>query len=173
MIHTSDMDSLFNYQEMQKFLPAPRMDNPKDTERLGSRKFINMDLFYMLKEPNQSYLMGMIQHFWDDLYTDVFRKLALYIIGKPDYFFTRFVPRMYTERSVNMYEDGVVLELITEIFVAPTRNIFIPEFVYEPVASGMSRMVEWRCGYCRSPNELRDRHCSQCGSPRAVLIQEM
>lgn len=35
------------------------------------------------------------------------------------------------------------------------------------------RTVEWICEYCHSPNETSKRFCSQCGAPRALLIQEM
>lgn len=29
---------------------------------------------------------------------------------------------------------------------------------------------EWMCLYCGSPNELPERHCTQCGAPRNWFI---
>jgi uncharacterized OB-fold protein len=66
-------------------------------------------------------------------------------------------------------DKGIMLRLDYEIIVTSTHPIVLPVFKY----SEEGKMIEWRCGYCSSPNVPEKRHCSQCGAPRALLIQEM
>lgn len=58
-----------------------------------------------------------------------------------------------------------------EVFVMPTRNAYIPELVYDVFDE--PKVVEWRCGHCKTPNVMEDRLCTQCGAPRALLVQEL
>ena len=58
-----------------------------------------------------------------------------------------------------------------EVFAMPTRNMVIPELVYDTFDE--PRVVEWRCGHCKTPNAMEERLCTQCGAPRALLVQEL
>ena len=157
MISVQDM-GLFQYKEFEKYLPQQKMETITG-EVLGAR--LNVSI---LAIENGDHL----QYLWEKLYHDVSYELMKRTIGRKDYFVTRFVPRMRDAES----GWGIVLELLVDCFVAPTRNVVIPEIVYERVGE-YTQIKEWRCGYCGSPNEMRERHCTQCGSPRALLIQEM
>ena len=89
-----------------------------------------------------------------------------------------------TPVSSNISRWGMFIDLVLyyELFVTPTRNamVYIPEIVYEPVRASWKldgdvnrRPIEWRCGHCTTPNPMEERSCTQCGAPRALLIQEM
>jgi hypothetical protein len=158
MVSVQDM-GLFQYREFEKYLPQQKMETITG-EVLGAR----MDVSIRVLDEDSDYL----QHSWERLYHDISYELMKRTIGRKDYFVTRFVPRM--RDSENGW--GIVLELLVDCFVAQTKNVYIPEIVYE--RSGIYTVIkEWRCGYCSSPNEMKERHCTQCGSPRALLIQEM
>ena len=47
--------------------------------------------------------------------------------------------------------------------------LVVPQIIYD----GNSLLVEWRCGYCGSPQPVSRRECSQCGAQRALLLQEI
>ena len=33
------------------------------------------------------------------------------------------------------------------------------------------RSGEWMCNYCNSPNDYKERHCSQCGATRSFIYE--
>ena len=69
----------------------------------------------------------------------------------------------------------LTLVLRCEAFVAETRDIVVPEFVY-----GQCNWIpeEWKCGRCGMPNPMEAHYCGEtmepagCGAPRARLIGE-
>lgn len=165
---TSDLYKmgLFQFKEFEKFLPKPKLES-LDGDLLGVKTSISIYPHDLLEYDRREYFEEAIAYHWEAMYEDVIRRIARLTSGKTNYFVTRFIPRMTESNSL-----GIVLELLVDCFVAPTRNVYIPEIVYENVGD-FSQIKEWRCGYCRSPNKMGERHCTQCGSPRALLIQEM
>ena len=106
-----------------------------------------------------------IRSVWQKLYERVLHEVAGMMLGREEYFVIRFVPKWFTDYEKNEYRFSV----IAEIMQALEKSVVMPKFIYD----NQCRLIEWRCGYCNSPNEVKSRHCTQCGAPRALLIQEM
>ena len=108
---------------------------------------------------------------WQSMYQKMAHEIARRAIGFKDYFVTRYYP-FVSRGKWGSYSDTLQLTLYVDIFVTQHKDVVIPDFRYEYV-DNKPRAIEWRCGHCSSPNEISARQCTQCGAPRALLIQEM
>lgn len=159
-------NNLFDYREFELFLPKVDPSFEMDDDIFGTKLEIRANILESLE--NKEHYIEFIGSAWQRLYDQLAKQIMRKTIGRKEYFVTRFIPHMKDEQGYM-----IILELRAECFVAPTRNVYIPEIIYTPTSMGWNKMKEWRCGYCRSPNEMESRHCTQCGSPRALLLQEM
>lgn len=112
-------------------------------------------------------LRDMIQASWQKMYGKAIMQISGIVMGKENYYIVRFYPRII---SSSAYEPCIRLELNYSIMVAPQKEMIIPIWSYEPHTG---KIIEWRCGYCNTANEKIVKFCTQCGAPRALLIQEM
>jgi hypothetical protein len=121
-----------------------------------------------LLESCRDSLDGLVQHTWSHLYHEAIGAVTNVIMGRTEHFVVRYIPSIIREMC------GIQFIVKYEIVVCPTRtfvvqDIYIPTFEYDH----RGQLIEWRCGHCTSPNPVEKRHCTQCGAPRALLIQEM
>lgn len=105
---------------------------------------------------------------WRNMYTELLTRIAKITIGRDEHFVIKFHPM--TEYRGDTFMTKLMLS--ADVLVAQTKNVIIPTILWDNV-DGNLIMREWRCGYCNSPNELKERHCTQCGGTRAQLIQEL
>lgn len=142
----------------------PRKEAVEETSTgYVARKAYNEYQIWKLSE-HESY----VQRTWHELYRAISDQVVKMSIGRDAYLVTRMTPKIREA----YYGSGFPLtEFIVqaEMFYATERNFVIPIVTYDE----QFRAIEWRCGYCNSPNVIEERHCSQCGAPRALLIQEM
>lgn len=141
--------------EIEKFMPHP--EKSLDSDKLGCEIRLSEELLY---KPNAEIY---IQHAWKSIYENAVREVTNIIMGRREHFVCRYIPTVLKE----FY--GIRFRVVYEIMVCQTKEFIIPTFKY----SEGNEIIEWRCGYCSSPNEKKARHCSQCGAPRALLIQEL
>lgn len=152
MIHTQVYPS-----ELQKFLPKPI---EVDDGRYACE--------YRLHKHEISFYDGNIefrvQNIWEGIYFNAIHKVTSLIMGRQEHFVVRYIPELLHDM------DFLILRVVYEVMVAHTRDVVIPTFVYE---EHTTKVIEWRCGYCGVPNEIKHKTCCKCGAPRALLIQEM
>lgn len=159
-----EIRSEMELRDLVRLLPDPMEINETDT-RWGQIRTMNI---WEMGKDHTAY----IQHAWMDVYYSLLRKLAEVFIGRKEYFVIRMIPYVFEKdfRSV----PNIKIGCFVECFVAESRNIVIPQITYQ----GENFMKEWRCGSCGTPNPLKEnskpiRLCTQCGAPRALLIQEI
>ena len=131
----------------------------------GDRIVYQTHLSFEMLSLNYPNIEEMIQHQWRRLYEGAVRKVTDLIMGKTDHFVVRYLPIISKDLIGN-----IELEVTYEIMCVQNRDVVIPIFTYSETSHSV---IEWRCGHCASPNEIKERHCTQCGAPRALLIQEM
>ena len=128
--------------------------------RMHIRTQINDDL--VLDHPDY------VRHVVHRMYQKATEKVALLSIGVEGRVATKYF--LHSGRDFERF--GFFVELQFDCLVIPERTreieIYTPSFT---VQDNIYR--EWRCGYCSSPNEMKSRHCTQCGSGRELLIQEL
>lgn len=151
--------------DLQKYLPVENDINIDDNGRLGITIGVPLNV---LKEYKDEWL----QHEWVDMYRKLSYEVARRAIGRNDWLLVRYYPYIVRKDDPRTISALIELTLVCDIFVAPHKDVVIPEFRYE-IIDNKPKAIEWRCGYCNSPNKVEDRHCTQCGSARALLIQEM
>jgi hypothetical protein len=150
-----------NDERLLKFMPHPE-------ETMDGN-----DLYCEYSIPEYEYIShaedceAYIQYHWRALYEMAVRKVTNIVMGRNEHFIVRYIPTAFHGRSLGM--DEIKLRVIYELMVVPTKNYIIPVFTYSEITHAP---IEWRCGYCASPNEMKERHCTQCGAPRALLLQE-
>jgi len=159
-----DIKTAIEYQPEKLEWALPQPDAELEETKDGRWGLIRKIPVYMMEEDKHK-AKEFLFYEWRRAYQQAMLHITKQIIGRKEYFVFRFFPKL-----VNDYREDfcVNLELSWDIFAAPTKNIVIPEFTYID-----NHPVEWKCGACTSPNEIKERHCTQCGSPRALLIQEM
>lgn len=159
-------DFKFLLDELDKFkeiLPEPTFEKIEGS-RLGYRHTLSEN--YIFHSLMYGYFQRDISRIWVRMYEEVTLKVAKMMIGNSYWYVLKFDPRYL--RSI----DSVILELYCDINIAMTSKIVVPEYIYD--LHNLAEMPkEWRCGYCKSPNKMEDRHCTQCGAARTLLIQEM
>jgi hypothetical protein len=164
----TDLSLAFD-KDMKEFLPEP-VELDKLEGRYGIETMVSCPVnFDWYSKDDLRYL---IKSAWDRMYRQYADYIVSITIGRDDW----LVHKATAEASWMPYESyfpAIRLRLYVDMFVAPTRQVYVPEIVWEYSAFGGYHAKEWRCGYCKSPNEMKERHCTQCGSPRAKLIQEM
>lgn len=109
-----------------------------------------------------------IETLWRELYRDAVAAVAEMQLSANEktYYHVNYSPIVkYPWEAGDPYEIMVRIE----VFVSGTHKIKVPVLIYDI----QGRVIEWRCGYCDTPNEIADRNCTQCGAPRAKLLQEM
>ncbi|MCK5486572.1 MAG: hypothetical protein KAI86_10185 [Desulfobacterales bacterium] len=117
--------------------------------------------------PHEYLTEGRIQDLWRRLYDDLIRRVSDATKGRDEHFIVKFFPLVEWVR-----EELHSFQLAADVMVAETKNVVIPTFVWEK-QNGFYQVVEWKCGYCQAVNTIEERSCTQCGAPRATLIQEM
>lgn len=143
----------------------PKLEPVENREgRINLRQRISTHIFDMGSPAEY------LQRAWLDLYRTMIEYMSRMVIGNENYLVVKFHPTVETR---DYDQDTVSFHLGAEIMVAQTANVVMPTFVYNDAPIGHRKVIEWRCGYCQSPNKIEERHCSQCGSPRALLLQEM
>lgn len=160
------MSSLTTTPPSQYFDPKLLLPMSEDTESgklVVQYSISDREALFAINE-QKDYLARI----WRKMYEDLLARIARITIGRDEYFVIKFHPM--TEYRGNMFMSK--LQLGADILVADTKNVVIPTILWDN-SGGNFRMKEWRCGYCNSPNELKERHCTQCGATRAKLIQEM
>lgn len=147
------------------FLPKPR-------------KFTEMDNKFVVEAAIPSWvlatrndLMDTIHHAWLRLYKQANEVLTQLMIGREDYLAVRITPQVLNLPQTFDYVR-LKLRLLVDVFWVNTPNVVLPTLVYDE-GWDKAELIEWRCGYCQAPNEMMARTCTQCGAPRALLIQEM
>lgn len=146
------------------------LPEPLDVEEDGDRFRIVTRIPVYQFEPNlisPPPINEYVARSWQNMYSQLIMKAAQLMLGRDEYYVLKF----YLEVLRSPAAFDVDLRLSMNIFVALTHEIGIPEFIYDPVETNM--VIEWRCGYCNSPNLKEERFCSQCGAGRALLIQEL
>ena len=151
-----------NDDNLQRFMPHPEEEMEGD-ELYCERIIPEMELAFR-KENIEEF----VQYSWRSMYEMAVRKVTGIIMGRTEHFIVRYIPTVYHYTSLGM--PSIKLRVIYELMVVPTREYILPVFTYSEVTHAP---VEWRCGYCSSPNETKERHCTQCGAPRALLLQEL
>lgn len=159
-----NLESVYEDELLKKYMP--RGEKSLDGDRLACETFISEEMLFHAHIDMDNY----IQRMWQIMYEKAVREVTAIIMGRTEHFLCRYIPKVYSNMGAYTATPGLTLRVIYEIMVCQTSNIVIPTFVY-PEAS--RQPVEWRCGYCTSPNQIHDRHCTQCGAPRALLIQEI
>lgn len=166
----------------QFYIPPPDLDYllPKEQEvtfedgRLACHMTVSFD---MLNAPNfkETYL----HHCWRSLYTSMVSELVKRVITTKQLLGFRMLPGVVYENADPHYPFNAMLDfrLSCELWVLPSKEFIIPKIIYADYTDMLThttkqRPIEWRCGYCDSPNEMVRRHCSQCGAPRATLLGE-
>lgn len=150
---------------VKAFMPKKRSDDVKTGEYFCERSISLREIEDYWKTST----VDLAQMMWDRLYEQAIRHVTNIIVGRDEYFVVRYIPMILSQP----FDYYVSFRVSFEIFVAQSKNMTIllpPTFVYSPVTG---QIKEWRCGHCQSPNEMSARHCTQCGAPRAKLIQEM
>ncbi len=134
---------------------------------------VTEDGFWVVKREIDGYMSAVldsyfIEHVWRELYIDAVRTVAEIQLAANDktFYHVNYSPVV---KYPLFPEDRYELMLRIEIFVSGTHKVKVPVIIYDI----QGRVVEWRCGYCTTPNEVADKVCTQCGAPRALLIQEM
>jgi hypothetical protein len=150
-----------------EFMPQPvELENIEGRWGIESRVDAR-DLYF----GNAEKFKDIVGREWEMMY----RKYSYYIvsltIGRDNWLVHKAQADVYLDASE--FVPVFHMRLFVETFVAPSNKIVIPEIEWTYSKVDGYSIKEWRCGYCRSPNVIKDRHCTQCGSPRALLIQEM
>lgn len=145
-------------RDLVKYLPTP-----VETTEIGTKFGVmhTLDIHDMFIVDKEEYL----RHQWKNLYFTIIKKLADVFIGRKEYFVIRLLPHVLEDYSAF---SKIKIGMIVECFVAQNKNIIIPEFTYV-----RNTVTEWRCGHCSTPNTMTKRLCTQCGAPRALLLQEI
>lgn len=147
--------------ELKNLLPEPELEKVEGN-RFGYRVFVDEYRAFHLYE--QGRIKEYFSYEWVKMYQQVTLKIAKMMMGEDHWYVLKFYPQIL--HQVN----GITMNLYCDINVAMTQNVIVPEYIYE---NQNSMPIEWRCGHCQSVNEMKERHCTQCGAPRTMLIQEM
>lgn len=126
------------------------------TERFGSR--ITVSHFEMERMSDYDFLERRLHRQKHELMQHLADKME---DGK--YYTIRL-----SEVQVRDRREFVHFDRHLAVFVSPTQNVVIPTVVWD---NGVIK--EWRCGHCETPHDFKHRYCTQCGAPRAQLIQEI
>lgn len=170
-LRQDELDAFMNLasqSNLESFLPQSNDDSMKvDGNPYAARRSIPYVALIMGDEAERE---RRIAFAWRDLYHYMIEQIAFYWVGKEDYHFFRLIPqvrRAYTSHHLELI-------LTAEIFVAQTRDAIFPgEIIYQDQEDGTQKLYEWKCGYCQGVNPFPERKCENCGSNRAVLIQEV
>jgi hypothetical protein len=108
---------------------------------------------------------------WERMYRRYSDYIVSLTIGRDNWLVHKAQAEVYLDSTG--FTPVFNLRLFVETFVAQSSRVVIPEIEWTYSKVDGYSVKEWRCGYCRSPNIIKDRHCTQCGSPRALLMQEM
>lgn len=157
MFYDIKYEKLLDSEWLKNILPEPESQRI-DGNRFGQKISITLDML------DRDDMERYVAYNWRKLYIDIWNHITTCTIGQSYWVTTKFYPEVL--RGTYTLD----LCLFVDIFVSPTNKVVVPEFIY---SSWGHEPIEWRCGYCRSPNRVEERHCTQCGSPRALLIQEM
>lgn len=159
------------FKELLKYLPAPEQLDIKEIDgRIAIETVVPMYLF-LESNGNTGKFEEYLLHAWKGAYYNITQHLANIMMGRDNYFVIRLTPSVHEDYGLSMNE-GLRLRIIADISVAETRHVIIPQWTYD-YSMPEKRVVEWRCGACTTPNVPKQRWCTQCGSPRALLMQEM
>lgn len=152
--------------------PAWTEDELKQTES-GTYYFkndINIDLgmseLYIRDE--------VITDAWRHLYYKAAQFVASSMMGKKEYTVFRFIPLV--EVLDNRGFIGVMrIMVVIDIFgVYREKDVVIHEMIWSTnrVTHG-PEIIEWKCGACGCVNNIKERHCTQCGYGRQELAQDV
>jgi hypothetical protein len=176
-----------NYDRLDRInkLVLTRIENNSDVEEPEGQMYFHcrVDMQNALslmddQEVDRYVALGM-----DNLYRALFAKILKLIEGRKEYL--TFKADLVVKPVSNDFKyGGMLIDLVLyyELFVTPSRAtaVYIPEIRYDAVPQSWSpgcemkrTPIEWRCGHCTTPNPMERRTCTQCGAPRALLIQEM
>lgn len=149
---------------IKKFLPKPveNLDINPIGDRIGTRSVIPMWEF-------NEHTEHVLQRWWEDAHYRITRHVSQLMVGRDEYFLLKFYPEILRKQQYD-----ITLELTASVTIAPTQSVVVPIFDFSPSSmSSTPKVVEWRCGHCRTPNPMKNRLCDRCGATRALLIQEM
>ena len=159
--HRGEMMGLMQSQsleyEMARYMPNPEWSDAKDTE--GTYAVQHAVSNEMIEHEEH------LKYVWLDMFHKASMNVAMISLSLPD-------DRLVIKYKPYVHRDiwETILGLRLEITIVQTVNVVMPEFIYEPHSN---KLIEFRCGHCTTPNPIERTTCSQCGAPRAKLIQEM
>jgi len=120
--------------------------------------------------PERTDKFDLVQLTWQRMYRELSYKLSDLMQGRDEYIVTRIQSRARVYPEI---VETIQLLLVLEIYgVSKERHVVmpaIPDFSYNIAG----QPLEWRCGYCRTPNDPHDKTCAKCGAPRALLLHEL
>ena len=159
-------------ENLLDFLPEPeKLDIKNFDGRIGIESIILLHFEdisdYHLDHGNK--IEEKIVWSWRHMYNSLTQHLSKIFLGRDDYFVVKMTPLIYDD-FYNGFVPQIKLRILVDINVAHTKNVTIAEWSFDPI---MNFPIEWKCGNCTTPNLPEDRWCSQCGAPRALLMQEM
>lgn len=134
---------------------------------------VTEDGFWVVKRNLDAYNSAIldsefIKHVWRELYIDAVSAVAEMQLASDSKTFYHVNYTPFVKYPLDLFEQYELMVRI-EIFVSGTHKVKVPVMVYDI----HGRPIEWRCGYCDTPSEIKERSCTQCGAPRALLVQEM
>lgn len=170
------LSGLRRYEDMERFKQF--LPKPIDVENIDGRFAIRSEVpifeIYRDFSEKEEYLA----YAWKRMYQQLTLKVAELMVGRDEYFVLKFIPIVQNDYG-DYIGEKYIMSLYVDITVAQSRNVVIPEFVYDPI-SLTPKIVEWRCGHCHMPNPMEAKYCGEigehphgCGAPRALLIQEL
>ena len=159
-------------ENLLDFLPEPeKLDIKNFNGRIGIESIIPLH-FEDISDyhlDHGSKIEERIVWGWRHMYNSLTQHVSKIFLGRDDYFVVKMTPLIYDDFH-NGFVPQIKLRILVDINVAHTKNVTIAEWSFDPV---MNFPIEWKCAGCSTPNLPEDRWCSQCGAPRALLIQEM
>ena len=114
----------------------------------------------------------MIIYAWQRMYHDLTMHVSKMFLGRDDYFIIKMIAMIVDDCNIGWNKYAFRLRIVANISIAESKKVVIPEWSYH-VIEDKNIPTEWKCGSCTTPNLPDNRWCSQCGAPRALLLQEM
>ena len=109
---------------------------------------------------------------WENMYHIATKHISQIMLKSKECFVIKMTPSVHDSYDATKYEHEVIFRIITEMHIAGRMDEIVSIWTYEYI--GIDKIfTEWRCGSCATPNNPKERWCTQCGSPRTMLAQEM
>jgi len=157
-----------------RILPEPqKLDIKNYNGKIAIEREIPINEYLVFNNGNSDYMARIEKEIaieWQAMYHNITMHICKLLMGKDYYYVMKLMPFAEDYFDHSHYMGQIIrLRLIADISIAQQKKVVIPTWIYREI----NVSVEWRCGGCNTPNIPESRWCSQCGMPRALLLQEM